>query len=146
MFQHILVATDGSELADRAVATALRLAGEQGARVTALMVVADYTTHETLEIVLKNRPEFEELRAALASEGRRRLETIVRRHPEGNRAECVVAVSDDPHLAIVQTADRLDCDLIIMGSHGHGALRSMLIGSQTTKVLTLAKVPVLVVK
>ena len=146
MFQHILVATDGSELADRAVSTALRLAGEQGARVTTLMVVPDYTTHEVLEVVLRNRPEFDELREALAAEGRRRLDEVVRRHPEGSRTERVVAVSDDPHLAIVQTADRLICDLIVVGSHGHGALRSMLIGSQTTKLLPLSKIPVLIVK
>ena len=145
MFQHILVATDGSELADRAVAAGLRLAAEQGARVTALMVVPDYTTHEVFEVVLRG-PDFEKLREALAAEGRRRLDEVVRSHRESSRAERVVAVSDDPHLAIVETADRLNCDLIVMGSHGHGALRSLLIGSQTMKVLSLAKVAVLVVK
>ena len=50
-----------------------------------------------------------------------------------------------PHRAIVAAADRLNCDLIVMASHGRRGVQRMLLGSQTQKVLLLARQPVLVI-
>lgn len=146
MFKHILVATDGSARADHAVATALQLARSSGARISALLVMPDYTTLDVAEVVFKDGPSFDELRANLATEGRRRLDVRLDRIEGAERIERVVAVGDDAYVEIVRAAERLHCDLIVMGSRGRGAMKSALLGSQTMHVLSLAPVPVLVVK
>jgi nucleotide-binding universal stress UspA family protein len=142
MFKHILVATDGSKHADKAMALALDLGA---AKVTALTVVPDYGMAEFAEATFTHGPDVGQLRKNLAAEGRRKLDDILARH--GARAdgvERVARVGDSSSQEIVDTAQRLHCDLIVMGSRGRGALESMLLGSQTLKVLSLAKVPVLV--
>ena len=143
MFKHILVATDGSGHADKAVSLALRMAGPAG--LTALTVVPDYGMAEFAEVTFTRGPDVPQLRENLAAEGRRKLDDVLARHGvPADRVERVVQVSDYPHQAILDTAERLHCDLIVMGSRGRGALASMLLGSQALRVLTLAKVPVLV--
>lgn len=148
MFKHILVATDGSALADKAVDLASQLARTcgEGTRVTALMVVPDYTTLEYAEVILRDSPTFDELRGSLAAEGRRRLDAILSRRGSAARMERSVAVGDYPHAEIIKTAERLGCDLIVMAARGRSALQSALLGSQTSHVLSQAGVPVLVVK
>lgn len=146
MFKHILVATDGSPRADHAIATALQLARTCGARVTALMVVPDYDTLDVMEVVLKDGPPFEEVRKRLMAEGRRRLERVLQRHGALDSVEPSVAVGDAAYDEIVKAAERLRCDLIVMAARGRGAIKSALLGSQTQHVLSLAKVPVLVVR
>lgn len=147
MFKHILVATDGSERADRAVSAALQLARTCGkARVTAMMVVPDYTTFDVFDGMIRNLPDFDAIRASLADQGRLRLAQILQEHEADESVEPQVAVGDDVSTAITRTATRLGCDLIVMGARGRGALKSVLLGSQTAQVLALATVPVLVVK
>jgi nucleotide-binding universal stress UspA family protein len=147
MFKHILVATDGSPPADKAIAAALQLARScVGARVTALMVVPDYTSFDAMAVTFTNGPSFEELRAASAAQARRRLDVVLQEHAGGDLVERSVAVGDAAYEEIVKAAGRLRCDLIVMGSRGRGALKSALLGSQTTHVLSLAPMPVLVVK
>jgi nucleotide-binding universal stress UspA family protein len=143
VFEHVLVATDGSEVADKAVSLALRLAGHR--RVTALMVVPDYGTAEIVKVVFTNGPVPEQLRKDLAEAGRRRLDDVLARHgAQAQRIERLVAVSDSPYQEIVDMAERAKCDLIVMASRGRNAVKSALLGSQTLRVLSLAKVPVLV--
>jgi nucleotide-binding universal stress UspA family protein len=147
MFKHILVATDGSQRADQAIATALKLARTCGdTRVTALMVVPDYNTLDVMEVVFKNGPSFEEVRERFAAEGRRRLELVLQQHGALGSVEPNVAVGDFAYDEIVKTAERLHCDLIVMAARGRGAMKSALLGSQTSHVLSLAQVPVLVVR
>jgi nucleotide-binding universal stress UspA family protein len=148
MFKHILVATDGSPLADKALVTALQLARSCGAdtRVSALMVVPDYSTFDVLEVVVKDGPSFDALREQFAAAARRRLELVLQEHRALDRVEPRVAVGDFPYQEIVTTAERLRCDLIVMAARGRGALGSALLGSQTSHVLSLAQVPVLVVR
>jgi len=143
MFKHILVATDASERADHAVSLAMQLAGS--AALSALLVVPDYGMAEFAEVTFTGGPDVEQLRKNLAAEGRRRLDAVLSRHgASAERIERLVSVSDYPYEEIVDSAERLNCDLIVMASRGRGALRSMLLGSQTLRVLSLAKVPVLV--
>lgn len=147
IFKHILVATDGSERADKAVSTALTLAAESGSALTALLVVPDYTSHEFAELLLAGGPSFEALRRSLVRAGADRLDQVLAAHSGVTVAlERRVAISDDPHDEIVQQAAALGCDLIVMASRGRGAVESALLGSQTLKVLTDSPVPVLVVK
>ena len=56
----------------------------------------------------------------------------------------VVVVDDHPYHAIIDTARENDCDLIVMGSHGHGGIKRLMLGSETTRVLSHTKIPVLV--
>jgi nucleotide-binding universal stress UspA family protein len=146
MFKHILVATDASERANRAIASALALAGFCDASVTALLVVPDYGTWEFAETTFVNGPSLESLRKSHADEGRRRLDAVLEAHGAGQGVEALVAVSDFPHDEIMKTAERLQCDLIVMASRGRGALKSAVLGSQTLHVLSSSPVPVLVVK
>jgi nucleotide-binding universal stress UspA family protein len=148
MFKHILVATDGSPLAEHAVATALRLAASCGnCPVTALMVAPDYSTHDVAGVVFSKSGELADLRERIARAARERLDASLAVHRKtGAKVEGLVAVSDYPYQEIVDTAERLKCDLIVLASRGRGALTSALLGSQTSRVLALAKVPVLVVR
>ena len=143
MFKHILVATDGSDQADKAVELALEVAGK--ARVTALLVMPDYDTADLAWATFTNGPDPQGLRDHLQAAGRRRLDAALRRHdPHSHRVERLVAVSDQPYQEIVDSATREGCDLIVMASRGRGVLSSMLLGSQTTRVIALSAVPVLV--
>jgi nucleotide-binding universal stress UspA family protein len=146
MFNHILVATDASPAADKAVATALRMANGS-AKVTALMVVPDYTTGEFAELAFKSSQSFETLRRSLAKEGRRRLDAELDRHGEAARdIDRRVAVNDQAYAEILEQAEQLKCDVIVMGSRGRGPLKAALLGSQTAAVIAGASVPVVVVK
>ncbi|MNT60652.1 Universal stress protein [compost metagenome] len=58
--------------------------------------------------------------------------------------EAIVMVNDHPHEAIVETAQKLGCDLIIMGSHGRHGMTGFLLGSETQRVLARTRLPVLV--
>lgn len=145
MFKHILVATDGSAPADKALTLALGLSAH--AKLTALTVVPDYGVAEFAGATFTRGPDVAQLRRNLAAEGARKLDDILARLGAGGaRVERVAAVSEHPAQEIVDTATRLHCDLIVMGSRGRGALQAMLLGSQTLRVLALAAVPVLVAR
>jgi nucleotide-binding universal stress UspA family protein len=145
-FQHVLVATDGSPMADRAMELALRVAG--GTRVTALTVVHDYGLPEYLHAAVRGRPDAQLLREELLAEGRRRLGDAVARVACGDTPveQQVVLSGKAPCHEIVAVARRQGCDLIVMSSHGLGGRMAGLLGSQTQAVLSLAEVPVLVAR
>jgi nucleotide-binding universal stress UspA family protein len=148
MFKHILVATDGSPLADKAVAMALELSSSLGrCPVTVLMVVPDYTTHEIVGAVFGGVEDVDGVRRRLAEAGLERLAVILQRHPSPHlHVEPMIAVSDFAYEEIVRTAEQAKCDLIVLGWRGQGAMRSHVPGSQIAHVLALSRVPVLVVK
>lgn len=147
MFKHILVATDGSPRADKALALALDLAAACGAcRVSALMVVPDYTTLEVADVTLRDGPTLSQLRDSHAAQASERLAAILRSHQQAGRVEPLVAVGDSAYQEILRAAQRLGSDLIVMAARGRGALASVLLGSQTAHVVAQAEVPVLVVK
>jgi nucleotide-binding universal stress UspA family protein len=144
MFDHLLVATDGSPRADRAIAAALKHAG--GAAVSAVLVVPDYGTDQYVEAVFRPLGSIESLRPRLIDEGRSRLAAVLARHGDAaSRVQPVVVVSDRPAEAILQTAEQLGCDLIVIASRGRGPVTGAVLGSQTQRVIADAKVPVLVV-
>lgn len=146
LFKHVLVATDGSLLADVAIALALRLG--RGARVTALMVMHDYGLPEYLRAALSHRPDAQQIRDEILAEGRRLLdEAIARAVPGETDIERHVVISAlPPSREIVAMAEREGCDLIVMSSHGLGGRMAGLIGSQAHAVLATATVPVLVAR
>jgi nucleotide-binding universal stress UspA family protein len=142
MYKHILIATDGSELAGRAVTTGLALAKALKARVTAVTVTERWSAMVTGEPALVFPIEDYENAAA---ENAARILSGVSTAAKNAGLECeTVHVNDFPAEGIVETAKAKGCDLIVMASHGRRGLSKLLLGSQTTRVLTLGAVPVLV--
>ena len=142
MYKHILIATDGSELAGKAVATGLALAKELGAKVTAVTATEPWTTMVTAE------PAFvfpvEEYEKAAGEKAARILAEVgAAAHEQGVACE-TVHVKDFPAEGIIATATAKGCDLIVMSSHGRRGLSRALLGSQALSVLTHTTIPVLI--
>ena len=146
MFKNILIPTDGSEHSQRAVRTGVELAAVHGARVTGIHVIPDY--HLLIAYEGAFDPITEE---RIEEEAKARAESYLAYIREASRqaaVECstVCDTSDHPYDAILRAADENGCDLILMTSHGRKGLAAVLLGSETRKVLTHAKIPVLVVR
>jgi nucleotide-binding universal stress UspA family protein len=146
MFNNILIPTDGSELSQRAVRTAAELAKVHHARLTGIHVIPDY--HLLIAYEGAFDPVTEE---RIEEEAKTRAQTylaFVRKAAEDAGVDCdtVCETSDHPHDAILKTANSRKCDLIVMTSHGRKGLAAVLLGSETRKVLTHARVPVLIVR
>jgi nucleotide-binding universal stress UspA family protein len=147
MFRNMLIATDGSELARKAATQAVALAKKTGSKITAFHVAPPYT-FDVYEDYLP--PGFmlpAAYEAQVKTTAERHLETIRKIAAESGVAfEGHYEKSSVPSEAIVQAAEKFGCDSIVMGSHGRGPIGRLLVGSVTQKVLTAAKVPVLVVR
>jgi len=146
MFKNILIPTDGSEQSQRAVRTGIDLAKVHGARVTGIHVIPDY--HLLIAYEGAFDPVTEE---RIEEEAKSRAETylnFIREAASAAGVQCstVCDTSDHPYDAILRTCDANGCDLILMTSHGRKGLAAVLLGSETRKVLTHSKVPVLVVR
>jgi nucleotide-binding universal stress UspA family protein len=138
-FKKILVATDGSELADRAVGYALALARQTGAALSALYVVdADAAFRSGIHESDAMDQQRQDGRAALQAAVARGREAGVEVEPhlrDGSPGSCVLA-----------EARRLSADVIVLGSYGAGGLMEALLGSVSRHILQHAEVPVLVVR
>ena len=146
MFKNILIPTDGSEQSQRAVRTGVELAQLHQARITGIHVIPDY--HLLIAYEGAFDPVTEE---RIEEEAKARAESylaFIKKTAEAAGIPCdtVCETSDHPYDAILKTADAKSCDLILMTSHGRKGLAAVLLGSETRKVLTHAKVAVLVVR
>ncbi|QNI71098.1 universal stress protein [Cyanobium sp. NS01] len=146
-FQHLLVATDGSELSQRALLQALALAKALGARLRIL------TVEGTLPVSLVGAGELvdtgaiEALMKAAQLQSQQILDTAAATAEQaGVSAEVVKRISAQPSMAILEEARSQACDLIVMASHGRRGLQGLLLGSETQRVLTQSSCPVLVVR
>jgi nucleotide-binding universal stress UspA family protein len=145
MYKHILLPTDGSKLSARAVAQGIALARLTGARVTGLFVAPAPTplVFEGLRPVAYVQPE--EHAAMTRRAAAKYLGAIEKAAAEaGVPCETVTIEGEYPAETIIDLATRRKCDLIVMASHGRRGLAGVLLGSETQKVLTHAKAPVLV--
>ena len=145
MYRHFLIPTDGSALSGRAITQGMALAQATGARVTGLFVAAAPTplVFEGLVPVAYVQPdEHAALNARAAARYLGVIEKAARQ--AGVPFEGVTLIGEYPAEAILETAKKLRCDVIVMASHGRRGLAGVLLGSETQKVLTHAKVPVLV--
>lgn len=131
MFRHILIPSDGSAASQLAVNAALRMARESGARVTAVHVLPE---DPALASMVACEPDENTILADIA----RQAATL--------HVNCTTIQlhAEQPHAAIVATALQRGCDLIAMASRGRSGLASLMLGSQTHKVLTHSRIPVLV--
>lgn len=146
MYKHILISTDGSEVARKGVDHGLALAKSVGAKVTIVMVTERFPMYGGSEWI----PGPTEMAAyeAAQMEGAAKVLADVRAAADGLgvAAETVHVPEAQPAEAIVATATERTCDLIAMSSHGRRGLRRLLLGSQTAEVLVSSPVPVLVVR
>ncbi|MFZ4539510.1 universal stress protein [Propionivibrio sp.] len=145
MFKHILVPTDGSQLSEDAARRAVAFAKEGGARITALYVKPEYPVFYASEgIMFDSTPpgRFAELVEEEAQEILGFVENLCQ--VAGVTCSKVTHTHDVIYKAIIEVATRNDCDLIFMSSHGRRGVDALLLGSETTKVLTHSKIPVLV--
>jgi nucleotide-binding universal stress UspA family protein len=149
MFNSLLIATDGSDLGNKALAAGLELARLHGAKVTILTASDPVSTAlgaggfgsidaGPILIQLEERYAEEAQTILAAAAGKAQSAGIV--------AETLHLPQHRPADAIVQTATELACDTIVMGSHGRRGFQRLLLGSQAAEVLARASVPVLIVK
>jgi nucleotide-binding universal stress UspA family protein len=145
MHRHILIPTDGSDLSRNAIDYGVSLAKSVNAKVTALTVSAPFHTFAVEPGMITDTPENHGKRmAALAA---RYLDVAKQAaSAAGVGCETVHVEHDQPYLAIIETAHRKSCDLIVMASHGRRGISAIVLGSETVKVLTHSTVPVLVVR
>lgn len=133
MYERILLCTDGSKLARHAVDEGLKLAAALHAEVVALLVTPPFEP-----------PSGYETSPYAAQVDRHRRESQAK--AAGVPCETIHAGRYPPAATIVDTAATERCDLIVMGSHGHGALGALLLGSVTTRVAATSRVPLLIVR
>jgi nucleotide-binding universal stress UspA family protein len=145
MFSHILIPTDGTEHSKRAAEAGVALAKAVGARVTGL-----YAEPAPTPVVYKN---FLPVRYVSPDEHAAAIERAADRYlgvieaaaaAAGVQCKTIRLTSEYPAETILDVARRRKCDLIVMASHGHTGLAGLLLGSETQKVLTHAKIPVLI--
>jgi nucleotide-binding universal stress UspA family protein len=147
MFTRILLPTDGSELSQKAVGQAIELAKALGARITAVSVVPEYRlAYVDVGFAVPDVAAIEQRVQAIDVKRADAILEMVRKKASSAGVECDVAapVSDMPYLAIIEQARKSGCDVIVMASHGRRGLPGLLLGSETVKVLTHSKIPVLV--
>ncbi len=146
MYKHILVSTDGSKLSLKAIKAATALAGKLGARLTGVFVMPEYVPPiygEAAMYIPEASPR--SFKQAVDKEAKAALAVITKEATAaGVRATVVKVTNAQPWSAIIAAARSKNCDLIVMASHGRRGLAGLLLGSETTKVLTHSKVPVLV--
>ena len=146
MYRNILIATDGSQLAEKAVSHGVSLAKSVGAKVTALIVEAPFNVFSLPESQVRQMPELLAQHSKHAKEHATKVLNHVADAAKAAGVPCdmVQLEHDQPYEAIIKTAEEKGCDLIVMASHGRGGLSAVLLGSVTNKVLTHTKIPVLV--
>lgn len=147
MFSNLLVPTDGSKLSDKAVTNAIALAQPLKAKLTLFHASADYPTPiyaEGVSVEMVSRREYMKRAKEEATRLLNRVATKVK--AAGVACDTVHVVATSPWEAILASAKKSKCDGIVMASHGRRGLAGLLLGSETTKVLTHSKIPVLVVR
>ncbi|SEA57120.1 universal stress protein [Variovorax sp. YR216] len=148
MYERILVATDGSELSDLAVNSAIDLALLTQAELIAVKVVHHYPASYFEGSIMLSQSEVSHLREQADSEAQRVVDAV-KDKAEGRGVKSARAIVMQAELiseAIIEAARVHHCDLIVMASHGRRGIKRLLMGSETLHVLTHSHTPVLVLR
>ena len=145
MFKHILVPTDGSTLSLKAFDLAAGLANGTGAQIYVLHVAPNYPTTIAGDgyMVATITPQQWDVSVAKHT-AQIRAQVEKRAKAKSVAVQFLSTSLDQPYTAIIAVAKRKKCDLIVMSSHGRKGISALLLGSETVKVLTHCKLPVLV--
>ena len=145
MFKRILLPTDGSALSRAAVHRGVEFAKRIQAAVLGIVVIPErkYYLYQTgiivqskEETIRQHRPEADRILAVVTQAAQ----------DAGVPCETLCEASDHPHEAIIEVCEKRGCDLIMMASHGRKGVASLLLGSETQKVLTHSRIPVMVLR
>ena len=143
MFKNILISTDGSDLAAKAIEQGVLFAKEIGAKITAVTVTEPFHLLTVEQIQLEYTPiEYQKHARAYA-------ETVLGTVSDAAKSAGVVCDTlhvehEQVYQAVIEAAEARKCDLIVMASHGRRGVSAVVLGSETVKVLTHSKIPVLV--
>lgn len=145
MFKKILIPVDGSELSLKAAATGVNLAKEVGASVVFLHAMVPYIAPYAADVAMiddKTQMMFERSivdgSAKILADAKKAAEAV------GVSCESVSEVDCRPEVLIEKTVKAMACDLVVIATHGRGALGRLLMGSVTTSLLSILTVPVLI--
>jgi nucleotide-binding universal stress UspA family protein len=144
MFKHILMPTDGTEHSEKAIERGIELAKLCGAKVTGIHVVPDY------RMTMAEDSAFDPaLPGKMAEEARARAESFLAfvkqtATKQGVSCDTEIATNSQPFDAIINTANERHCDLIVMTSRYRKGLVSLIMGSEASRVLHRASIPLLV--
>ncbi len=144
MFNRILVPTDGSDITQKAVASAISLARSVNAKLYTLSVKEPFPYSAISEMQPTPPQEFFDAQERIAAARVKEVRDIA--STSGLQCEAHTVEALHPWEAIIDHAKRHECDLIVMASHGRRGVTALLLGSETQKVLTHTNIPVLVVR
>jgi nucleotide-binding universal stress UspA family protein len=145
MYRHLLIPSDGSEVAEKAVTAGIEFARSIGARVTAFTAVPEYHVPTSEVMSHKRVPSLQQHEDWAKRQAQAVLDAIARRATEvGVACDSDYVLCDRPHEAIIDSAKRNGCDLIFMASHGRSGLSALIHGSETKGVLSGSTIPTLV--
>ena len=149
MYSSILVSIDGSAFSDKAVSEAAQLAKKLGSKLVLFYATTHYETPHLAEgMPAPHYVEEKEKAKAVMEAGAKQLLANSARSVvvQGLTVEQQFSVSSSPYEAIIEAAKKFDCELIVMASHGRRGISGLVLGSETQKVLTHSKLPVLVIR
>jgi nucleotide-binding universal stress UspA family protein len=147
MYKKILIATDGSTLSNKAVGNGLALATSLNAEVIIVKVVGRYLSSYFEGGFVLPTEDVDRIEKQWTDEAQKEVDAVKKMADrKGLKAKAVVASSNFVADAIVATATKHKCHLIVMSSHGRRGLKGILLGSETQHVLTHSKIPVLVLR
>ena len=147
MFRHILFPTDGSPISQRAAKFAVELARSSGAKLTAVHTIPRFSPPAFGEGMLPypelySPEEYKRITEKAAQEMLAKVEAAAKK--SGVACDTAILDAAAPWKGIVDAAQKRRCDVIVMASHGRRGLEGLVLGSETHKVLTHSKTPVLV--
>jgi len=148
MYKHIMLPYDGSDLSDKALAEGIGLAKSQNAKITLMYVVSPHHLMVGGGRMIPGLKRLEQEYAEnIRGEARQMLDAARQRVSTSGLA-CDILLEDgtSAYQCIIDGANRLSCDLIVMASHGRRGVEGLVVGSQTIKVLTHSTISVLVVR
>jgi nucleotide-binding universal stress UspA family protein len=147
MYKRILVATDGSTLSKKAIASAIELAALSGAELIAVKVTARYPQSYFEGSLPLSVAEVSKIEKQWTDAAQKVVDAVAKlAKAKGVTAKAVVVKSDIVSDAVLAAAKKHKVDLIVMASHGRRGIKRLLLGSETQQVLTHATLPVLVLR
>ena len=147
MFERILVATDGSELSQKAIACAIELAAKHKAELVVVKVIPHYPQSHMEGVSIYTPQQSARTETQWHDDAQAQLDTVkAQANAQGVKAETTVVKSDLVAEAIIGAAKKHNSNLIVMASHGRRGVQRLLLGSETQNVLTHSQLPVLILR
>jgi len=147
MYEKILVATDGSKLSEKAVASAISLAALSGADLVAIKIIPRYPQSYFEGGLALQAAEVSRIEKQWSDEGQAVVDEVKKAaEQQGVKTKAITIKSDVVSDGIIAAAKKHKCDLIVMASHGRRGVKRLLLGSETQQVLTHSHIPVLILR